>query len=369
MIDGVARAAIFLLTCGLIASCGAKTGLRIPEYHMDAAAVLPDAGFDAPMCVPGHFPLTPETAELMLLIDRSASMLLTINGDSDQPEDQWRWTILRTSLSDALTSLDPHVLVGAKFFPDPITTPTPTTEQACSSAGPIDVPVGPVTAPRIISLFRSTMPNGGTPTAVALRAASLGVSSTGSRRFLLLATDGAPNCNPDTGVPQDECVCTSPPMACQAFRPGPYSCLDDVAAIAALRDIFSRGIPTYVVGIEDLSRPDFSDVLDHMAEAGGRPRMVAGEREFYSVRSADQLHQALADITSTISACGFVTPSLPATDAQFSIHIDGTMIPQDATNGWTWVDRPRGELELHGAACTSARTGMTIEAIIDSCVR
>jgi hypothetical protein len=360
--------------CGLlIASCGAKTGLRIPEYHLDAA--LPDtgldAGRDAPMCIPRREPLVPETAELMLVIDRSASMRLTINGESDQPQDQWRWTILRTALSDALTSIDARVLVGAKFFPDLITTPTPTTEQACASVSPIDVLPAPGTSTRIISLFTSTDPNGGTPTAVALRSAAGGLSATGPRRFMLLATDGAPNCNPDTGVDQNVCVCTSPVMACQAPRPGPYSCLDDVRTLSTLSEILGRGIPTYVVGIEDLSRPDFSDVLDRMAEAGGRPRPVTmpGEREFYSVRSAEQLHQALMDITGSISACGFVTTLLPTPSDPFAIAIDGRFVAEDPLDGWSWVDTSRGELELHGAACMQARNGMQIEAVIDTCAR
>ncbi len=361
--------ALAMFGCGLlVASCGAKTGLRIPEYHVDAAGIdAPnDAGTDAPMCVPDHFPLTPDTAELMLVIDRSASMRLTLAGEPDMPQDQWRWTILRTALSDALTSIDPRVFVGAKFFPDPITSPMPTTEQACSAISPVDVLPGPGTAPRIVSLFTSTDPNGGTPTAVALRGAAMGLAASGPRRFMLLATDGAPNCNPDTGVPQDVCMCTSPPMACQATRPGPFSCLDDVRTLSTLRDLLGQGIPTYVVGIEG---PEFQDVLDRMAEAGGRPRMVPGEREFYSVRSAAQLHQALMDITGSISACGFTTPALPTVDARFAIEIDGAAVPQDPMNGWTWVDRSTGALELHGSACMSARMGMRIEAIIDSCLR
>ena len=127
-----------------------------------------------------------------------------------------------------------------------------------------------------------------------------------------------------------------------------------------------EGIPTYVVGIEG---PDFVDTLDLMARAGGRPRTVPGERAFYSVRSAEDLHSALTDITESISACGFVTPSLPPDDTRFSIAIDGSAVAADPMNGWTWVDRARGELELHGEACERARLGMQIEAIIDSCPR
>lgn len=363
-----ARRAALVAMAVLGASCGAKTGLLIPDSSVDAPMdagtdVGNDVGMDAPICMPGVFPLTPETAELMLVIDRSASMRLTIAGDPDQPESQWRWTILRTALSDALSTIDARVLVGAKFFPDPITVAMPTTEQACASVTPVDVLPGPGTAPAILSLFTTTDPNGGTPTAVALQGAARGLSPTGPRRFMLLATDGAPNCNGTIPNP-DTCRCTSPAVACTSPRPGPFSCLDEMRTLGVLSDLLGTGVPTYVVGIEG---PEFNDVLDAMAVAGGRPRMVPGERQFYSVRSAEQLNQALMDITGSISACGFVTPSLPPDDARFSIRVDGVTVPEDATNGWTWVERDIGELELHGDACTSAQMGMTIEAIIDSC--
>jgi predicted small lipoprotein YifL len=352
-----------------MAGCGAKTGLLIPDASMDAAVPdspdAPDApdSPDAPMCMPGRFPLAPDSAELMLVLDRSGSMRQTIEGLPDQPVDQWRWTILSTSLGDALSTLDARVHVGAKFFPDVITSPMPGSMEACACSPAIDVRPAAGTTGAILSLFGTTNPNGGTPTASALEAAATAFSTT-PRRFVLLATDGAPNCNPDLTNP---CVCTGPAMTCTAPRPGVLACLDDRATLGAIDSLLARGIPTYVVGIEDLMRPDFSDVLDQMALHGGRPRSVPGERAFYSVRSADQLHQALMDITSSISACGFLTPSLPGSDARFSIEIDGVLVPEDATNGWTWVDRAAGELELHGAACTAARTARRIESIIDAC--
>lgn len=357
------------LPLALVLGCGAKTGLEIPEYEMDAAVVPVDGGVDTGVCMPARVPLEPETAELMLVIDRSASMRLTIQGEPDQPVSIWRWTILSGAMADALASIDPRVLVGAKFFPDEITTTMPTTEQACAASTRIDVAPAAGSHDAILSLFTSTDPNGGTPTAIALQAAATAFHADQPRRFLLLATDGAPNCNPDTGVPQEVCVCTSPPMACVAPRPGPYSCLDDVRTLSVVRDIAAQGIPTYVVGIEDLSRPDFSDVLDQMAVAGGRPRSVPGERQFYSVRSADQLHQALMDITGSISACGFTTPTLPGPEARFSIVVDGVTITQDDVNGWTWVDRAAGQLELHGNACAAAQGAARVEALIDDCPR
>jgi predicted small lipoprotein YifL len=365
-------AALAFLACAPIAGCGAKTGLEIPEYHLDAgldardtsvdAPVLPDA----PMCMPGRFPLQPDVAEVMLVIDRSASMRLTITGEEDFPPSEWRWAILRDALAGSLGTLDSRVLVGAKFYPDPIFMPAPDAETACRSSDTIDVLPGMGTAPTILSIFDDPEPLGGTPTALALASAAGGFSMTAERRFLVLATDGAPNCNGD--LPPATCVCTSPVPACTEDRPGAFACLDDTRTLDVITRLRSvEEIPTYVIGIDG---PDFRDVLDQMAIAGGRPRTVPGERAFYSVRSPEQLRTALDEITGSISACGFLTPALPPTDATFSIEIDGALVPESATNGWTWANRVTGELELHGAACESVRLpGHRIEAIIDTCER
>ncbi len=360
------------IACVFVAGCGAKTGLEIPEYRLDAGRDARDTSVDSPtfpdspMCMPGRFPLRPDVAEVMLVIDRSASMRLNIAGEADLPPSQWRWAILRDALSASLAGLDSRVLVGAKFYPDPIFMPAPDAETACRSSDTIDVFPAMGTAPAILGIFDSPEPLGGTPTAVALASAARGFSTTAERRFLVLATDGAPNCNPDTGVPQDRCVCTSPRDACLADRPGAFACLDDRRTLDVITGLrATEDIPTYVIGIDG---PDFRDVLDQMAVAGGRPRMIPGERSFYSVRSPDQLRMALEEITGSISACGFLTPALPPTDATFSIEIDGSVVVEDPVDGWTWANRVTGELELHGAACDAVRApGHRIEAIIDEC--
>lgn len=349
--------------------CGARTGLTIPEYDAGLDAPIdvgPDAPDAPPVCMPGEFPIVPTSADVVFTIDRSGSMRLTIDGVEDAPPDTWRWAILRDSLAGAFATLDPRVRVGAKFYPD-VFEPAPMVppEIACHTSAGIDVPISATGASRVLAVFDTTEALGGTPTAEAL-AESAGAlrASTSPRRFIVLATDGGPNCNNGLSAP---CVCTSRPEDCSA-PDGHWSCLDDTRTIDVIESTaLGAGIPVFVIGIEDPRRPDLADVMDAMARAGGRPREGAG-RDFYSVRSEADLRAALESITSTISACGFVSPSVPTDERTFSLVIDGEVVPRDDMDGWAWTDRARGELEVFGSWCERAqRPGVRIVAIVDDC--
>lgn len=357
-----------LVTSGL-AGCGAKTGLTVPDVPMDAPIPMdaPDSPDTPPVCMPGEFPLTPTTADVVFVLDRSGSMQLTLDGLEGFPPDQWRWRVLRDALDGAFATLSDRVRVGAKFFPDVITEfPTPA-DVACRSSAGIDVPISFTGEARTIGIFDSTEPVGGTPTAMALAEASAALRMAANpRRFIVLATDGGPNCNADSStIDPDTCICTSLPDVCRTPPEGIFSCLDDDRAVSTVAAAARSGQPVFVIGIDDPSRPELGDVLDRMAIAGERPRTTPGERSFYSVASAAELREALDTITSSISECGFVSPSVPTDESTFFIEIDGVRIPRD---GWDWVDRVRGELELGEDACElGRRPGADVIAVVDDC--
>lgn len=377
---GAALGSMLLITsCVLLnTSCGAKTGLLIPDADLpeDAGMDAPmDSGPDAQVCMPQPIALERRGAQVFLAIDRSNSMENNLAGGDPTPFEPSRWEVLGQVLGEVLLAdEDPLLELGAKFYPGVDSMGSRTPEEACFVDTGVDVTPARGNAARVLSFFDTTLPAGGTPTAAALeevRAFYESRPAPGIPRFVVLATDGGPNCNPDTGVPPSRCVCTGTPRDrfCDPASPfAPYNCLDDVRSVEVVRALFEDlGVPVYVIGIDDPSRPDLADVLDEMAVAGGRPRDDGDGRRFYSVRDIDDLSGALTTITESIARCVFDLDPVPPADATVELRVDGVFIPQDRTRteGWDFTRPDRREVTLFGGACARVtETGGTVTADI-----
>src|SRR5690606_5769175 len=120
-------------------------------------------------------------------------------------------------------------------------------------------------------------PSGGTPTGATLEVVKERLADVPGQSFVILATDGAPNCNPDATCGYDQCQpniegangcpvegprnCCEPP---EGFR---ESCNDAAPTLAAIRALANANIPVYVVGLPGVDR--YASLLDEMAVAGG----------------------------------------------------------------------------------------------------
>jgi hypothetical protein len=279
-----------------------------------------------------------------------------------------RWDTLRDALFQTITPLDNQLAMGAKFFPEVNPGGQAPADQACRTD--VGVPLAPAlgNVSQIIDVFDTTVPNGGTPTAEALRLAAQYLSGTrGVARTMILATDGAPNCNGD--LDKDTCTCTSATGICAGRQGGEFNCLDDARSISTINDIFqTMKIPVFVIGIGSTERPEFLQVLDNMAVAGGRPRATTPKH--YNVQSAADLKAALTSIGDSIAKCTYLTPSAPTDPNAISVEINGKSIPRDPThmNGWDWVDQAFGELAFFGPACAAASGGTTTASQITGVV-
>lgn len=350
---------VVALACALaLVGCGAKTGLLIPDASLDAGMDAgTDAGRDSGMCEPRPFELERRGAQIMFVIDRSNSMEDALDGSEADPGER-RWDLVALILDDVLNDADRLLELGAKFYPRWTPTDPSTPEEACTVAGGIDIEPARGRTGAILEAFATTYPQGGTPTAEALRQVReyfAGRPVSAVPRYVVLATDGGPNCNPDTGVHHTRCLCTGAPDMCLDATYGPYNCIDDRNAYAVIDELFGAlGIPVYVIGIDDPTRPDLADVLDEMAVRGGRPREVMpGERRFYSVREPADLRGAFTTITDSISRCVFSVRPTPGAADEVTVRIGDVFVPRDPTRseGWDFTSPDRRELTLFGGAC------------------
>jgi hypothetical protein len=313
-----------------------------------------DAGIDAGPCLPRPLPLVPAIPTVMFVIDRSGSMLQDLDGNDAGPGTATRWEVLSASLRTVLPPLDQQIAMGALMYPLGM--------DSCTAPTSVDLSPAQGNATRLLNLFSSSMPVGGTPTAEVLRTAATHLGSihtATSARAVILATDGAPNCN--DFLDEDTCVCTSPPFPGVPNCPGPTHCLDDTRTIQALRNLFSMRLPTYVIGIGSQLN-QFASTLDAMAVAGGVPRMSIGPR-YYSVSNQLELTDAFTRITAQLTRCTFLLNGLGANDT-FSVEVDGQPIPE-GPGGWEWLDRANGELALQGLACDRAAMGGLANVLVD----
>ncbi len=310
---------------------------------------------------------------VLLVIDKSSSMSI----DTEFPEG--RWAALGAALGSALDEAASRVSFGLELFPfadDPMDTPD-TCETPRDGGVLVGVGPGDSTVPQIVDAFTTYAPAGGTPTADALKLAreylttGAGKSLEGTS-YVLLATDGGPNCNADLACDKDSCTInlenTMAETGCGGsccdpmIDPnGAINCLDEDRTVDEVTALADAGIKTFVVGIP--GSQFFAGTLDKLAEAGGEPNPDAPPSYFRVTSSsgAEGLTEVLTRITEgLITSCRLQltsTPDSPNYEGLLNVVIDGTEIPQMGADGWD-VDRSTSPptVVLKGATCEAMET-------------
>jgi hypothetical protein len=239
----------------------------------------------------------------------------------------------------------------------------PQENTSCDVSATVDLSPAQGNVNAMLSRMRASDVVGGTPTSVAVRVASqhlLGLTTATSARALVLATDGAPNCNLALDV--DTCTCTSVPLSSPNCD-GVTLCLDDQRTVTTLQTVFTRDrVPTYVIGLGS-GLNQFRSTLDRMAVAGGVPRMGTGSR-YYSASNQAELDDAFTRITAQLTRCTYLVSGVGLNEP-LTVRVDGAVVPEGPT-GWEWLDRMKGELVLHGATCDRvAMMGSDADALIE----
>lgn len=273
---------------------------------------------------------------ILLVLDKSGSMSTPPEPDSDVS----LWEATRSALTTALKDAPAAVSFGLQMYPAQSLTLN-CSGKCCDmpEGDDLDVPIGSGKETRddIVELLNRTTPGGGTPTAAAL-ARAYQYFSTGpgadleGDRFVLLATDGGPNCNPDATCGIEACTvnidkqCMNPAVNCCATNRA--GCLDDVATQAQIEMLRSIGVDTFVVGLAGTD--EYAEQLNAFAEAGGRPRQGTPEKYFKvdAKGSAEGLVEVLNEITTQlVQSCDLQLAKAPPDVNEVNVAVDCEIVP------------------------------------------
>jgi hypothetical protein len=227
---------------------------------------------------------------------------------------------MKTALTSTVMSTQATVNWGLSLFP---------TDMSCGVSGDVAAPVAPNNATALLGAIDGTMPSGNTPTRLAVEAGGKYLMSltTPNPRYMVLATDGLPNCS---GAQGDG---------------------DDVPTIAAVKAVAAAGIPVFVIGVGTAGMGDAT--LSMMAVAGGKPRM--GDPSYYPVATAADLSAALAAIGGQFASCTLPIKSPPDPN-NIAVDADGARVPRNDTEGWSYGPG-MSTILLHGSYCSKLSDG------------
>jgi hypothetical protein len=365
---------------------------------------------------------------LMLVLDRSGSMALPFDptppacgncGQNGQPACNpatcpSRWDTVESTMSTFLSTNATVARMGVAFYPQltGATINDPTSGNAsnfCSVTTTVDVPIVDSDddaqlqssaqavdfAIRKVGSTSSPLAGGvggGTPTGDSLVVISqrAGFGSLASRQsYLLLMTDGLPNCNPNSGLDANvnpaACDCTDGPTSSACTFYPTLDCNDFNEVAHKVSNIRATGVKTIVIGYGDVFGPSAQNSLQQIALAGDFQRRCQADgsecnpsdtacfqesnphvcaEQFFRVTSQAQLAAALAAVTSAIPQTDpclvKLTPAPP--DASF---LSVVVTEQGVTTTypypsaiWTFATLPTGEatLTFNDPLCTKMRT-------------
>lgn len=315
---------------------------------------------------------------VMLAVDRSGSMggQLDAACSSTCPT---RLSELKQAVASFTALADDRVRLGLTTFPRE---PGPTltgAEASCQPANDVRValPVASrvddqqasqanrASASQVNAAVQALQAAGGTPTGATL--AFLGTrselrASDFRSDFVLLLTDGLPNCNENN--PNDfmqsasACRCQTGGGDCSGNDVRRRGCLDADATVEQVQALHRLGIKTIVVGFgADTNQVDARAVLEQLARAGGVPRTCASDgdcgagsactsgrcdRWAFQASNRVELEQVLTTVLSglTPATCTRALPDRPFTSGAVSLLVDGARVARGPET-WSLSDDQR----------------------------
>jgi hypothetical protein len=270
-------------------------------------------------------------AELLVVLDRSGSMVEPLARNMPMQ----KWPAVVAALDQTIMQTQGGVLWGLKVFPNDAMCGVldgATVDAALNNHGAVMGAIG-ANPPR--------MNGGSTPTQDGVRKATkyLQTRMTPNPKYLLVATDGLPNC-----------------------MGGRSNANDPAGAIAAVADAAAAGFPSFIVGIATAGSAAHQ-TLNEMAMKGGRAR--AADPFYYSVQTSAELVATLGMITGQIASCVFPLQMEAPSPNNVAVDVDGMRVARDTThmNGWDYSG-PRA-IQIFGPLCEKlkAATAKNVQII------
>jgi von Willebrand factor type A domain len=284
-----------------------------------------DLGACGKQSIPIKLVVKGDIPDLFLVVDRSGSMITPI--DLFNWALGTKWTVMRKTLSSLVDYYSANIRFGLSLFPS---------DNACA-AGKIDIPLKMGNANPIKTKLQQTNPNGSTPTHTTLDAVRVYLSNVPPAkggRFVLLATDGVPNCGAqaDTDTSKE--------------------------TLAAVQKLAASGAKVVVLGFGSVVAGN-PGLLNQLAAAGGAPNKT-GPQKFYPAANETQLKQALFTIAGGIipPPCTYKLNKPPPDPEKVTVTFDGVPVPRSKSSktGWNYTGGGT-EITFFGSYCDKLRTG------------
>lgn len=308
---------------------------------------------------------------LMLLVDKSGSMNEQV-GNSGTRMDH-----LRSAMTTFLNSSGTVARMGMAAYPIDAECSPPTSVSIELNSSNDDEQSLQQTAGNIRDAINSLVPSGGTPTGLSLR--MLGnyppLQNPDRDDFVLLLTDGLPNCNdanPNSCANPQACRCTLANAACGNVgdKYCVKGCLDKTGAKAEVTALLAKQIRTIVVGFgAELATSDGAEVLNELAEAGGFARACptgtdaecgVGDtcdpstklcgKKYYQAANATELAEALRQISDLVGnekPCEYQLDEVPSDPRFLSVLVNGEVKTVDVDYTYS-----AGKVTFLGQICT-----------------
>jgi hypothetical protein len=273
--------------------------------------------------------------DLFLVVDKSGSMAFPVSFDPFNPKGgpgtgmgDTKWVAMRKALVAVLDQFKQRIRFGLSLFPGP----------GDCTPGAIDVPLKSGAEPTIKARLNATQPQGGTPTHTTLskvRSHIKTVPPGPGGGYVLLATDGQPNCG---GINNSS-------------SSGPQT-------VDAVKGLAADGVKTFVLGFGQ-AMGNNPQLLDQLAVAGGTAK-PSGPHKFYLATNAKELEQAMLAIAGGIApvSCTYKLNSPPPDPKKVTVKLDGVAAPRDPSHASGWDYSAGGtEITFFGADCDRVSKG------------